>query len=289
MNNIKKHPLVAQLKREILENKVSLIYAPLILSGLMLLLCTSSIIYFIFIQKNDLFELDFTLNQFVMEFMYANCAIILLLYAFVLMNYLLGSLYEDRKTKQILFWRSMPVSETTNVLMKVFVVAVVAPTCLLLINECVTLLVAIVGSVFLLAAGASSLVIFSSPGEANAFIIPFEIYMDNLQGMPFMLPLIGYFLLISAFSKKFPMAIALGAPAMLLLIDYLLGRVGLTIGIGALLEYYAGSLAAIKSAFVLKSVFYFQVDFIFHLFCSLVVGGLLIVASIWLRNNRYEI
>lgn len=39
-------------------------------------------------------------------------------------NYLLSALYEDRKDRSILFWRSMPVSEWQNVLSK-FVVAII--------------------------------------------------------------------------------------------------------------------------------------------------------------------
>jgi ABC-2 type transport system permease protein len=45
----------------------------------------------------------------------------------VSVTYLLASLYNDRKDRSILFWRSMPVSEWEEVLSKLVVVLVVAP------------------------------------------------------------------------------------------------------------------------------------------------------------------
>ena len=59
-----------------------------------------------------------------------NAVHILLLLAlvFVTANYLLGTLYNDRKDRSILFWRSMPVSEWDEVLGKFAVALLVAPT-----------------------------------------------------------------------------------------------------------------------------------------------------------------
>jgi len=45
----------------------------------------------------------------------------------VTVNYLLGSLYDDRRDRSILFWKSMPVSEWEVVLSKLAVALVVAP------------------------------------------------------------------------------------------------------------------------------------------------------------------
>lgn len=85
------------------------------------------------------------------------------------------------------------------------------------------------------------------------------------------------------------MAIAFGVPVLLVLIDFMLGRINLTIGVISLLHIYKDMLVDIKSAFVLKEVFELQSDFIRHLLFSFGIGGLFIAASIWLRNHRYEI
>ncbi len=53
--------------------------------------------------------------------------IFLLVLFLVTANYLLGSLYSDRKDRSILFWKSMPVSEWEEVLSKLAVAILVAP------------------------------------------------------------------------------------------------------------------------------------------------------------------
>jgi len=45
----------------------------------------------------------------------------------ILFFYLLGSLYDDRKDSSILFWKSLPVSDTQTVLSKLITVMIVAP------------------------------------------------------------------------------------------------------------------------------------------------------------------
>ena len=53
--------------------------------------------------------------------------ILLLVLIVVTINYLLSTLFDDRKDRSILFWRSMPVSEWEEVLAKLGVALVVAP------------------------------------------------------------------------------------------------------------------------------------------------------------------
>jgi ABC-2 type transport system permease protein len=48
---------------------------------------------------------------------------------FVAFFYLLDSLYNDRRDRSILFWRSMPVTDTQTVLSKLATVAIAAPLC----------------------------------------------------------------------------------------------------------------------------------------------------------------
>jgi ABC-2 type transport system permease protein len=52
---------------------------------------------------------------------------LILILILVTYNYLLGSLYDDRKDRSILFWRSMPVSEWEEVLSKMAVAMLAAP------------------------------------------------------------------------------------------------------------------------------------------------------------------
>ena len=45
----------------------------------------------------------------------------------VVFFYLLGALYDDRRDRSVLFWKSMPLSDTQTVLSKVVAAAFVAP------------------------------------------------------------------------------------------------------------------------------------------------------------------
>lgn len=288
MKNIIMTKGMAQLKREVLEYRWGLIYIPLIISTIFIIFATGFSYYWLYIRK-EMLDATLTVNSIVLDYMYSNCSLMLLIYFFVLANYLSGCLYDDRKSKQILFWRSMPVSETMNVLMKVVLVMFLAPTFLLLINQLFSFLGVMIASIYFSSLNASSQITFPALGEANVFIVPFQIYRDNLQGMLFIFPFIGYLLLISAWVKRFPMAIAFGVPMILALIDFLLGQLDLTIGVLSLLKLYGSLWMEIRSTFVLKEVFEFDSHLVWPLLISLLIGGVLVSISIWLRNNRYEI
>ena len=57
-------------------------------------------------------------------------SIVFLVFSFLVMFYLVDCLYSERKDKSILFWRSLPVSDTQAVLAKLFVAALVIPAIL---------------------------------------------------------------------------------------------------------------------------------------------------------------
>lgn len=279
---------IAQLKREVLEYRWGLIYIPLIISLIFIIFSAVFSYYWLFVREETL-SATLTVNNIVLDFMYSNCSLMLLIYFFALVNYLSGCLYDDRKNKQILFWRSMPVSETMNVLIKVFLVMFVAPTFWLLINQIFSLLGVMIASICFSSLNGSSQITFPALGEGNVFIVPLQIYRDNLLGMLFISPFIGYLLLVSAWVKRFPMAIAFGVPMLLAFIDFLLGQLDLTIGVLPLLKLYGSLWMEIRSTFVLKEVFEFDSHLVLPLLVSLLIGGVLVSISIWLRNNRYEI
>ncbi|NBO74848.1 MAG: hypothetical protein EBV29_09455, partial [Gammaproteobacteria bacterium] len=62
----------------------------------------------------------------------------------VLFFYLLDALYAERKDRSILFWKSMPVSDTATVLSKAFTALVVVPVWIWLLSLVMGLLVFVV-------------------------------------------------------------------------------------------------------------------------------------------------
>jgi ABC-2 type transport system permease protein len=61
--------------------------------------------------------------------------------------YLLDCLYGDRKDRSVLFWKSLPISDTTTVLSKLLVALIVIPLVYFMAADVTTLLVAFVVSV----------------------------------------------------------------------------------------------------------------------------------------------
>lgn len=279
---------VAQFKREIIENKWSLVYAPLIVSTVLLVSLAVFIYYWLFVIKQPL-EPDFTLKNFSIEIMYSNCALIMTLYFFLSLNYLSNCLYEDRKNKQILFWRSMPVSETFAVVVKILVVMLFLPLMITVINLLMTTLSFLVGTIYLSLLDIGPVIDSASESKANPFTLPFEILKDNMFGMLFVFPFIGYFLLMSTLVKRFPLIIALAVPSMIVYVDFLLDKVGLTIGVMDLCKQYFFFWQDVGTTFVLREPFDFRWDHMGAILIGIVIGIGFTAGSIWLRNNRYEI
>lgn len=278
----------AQFKREIIENKWSLVYTPLIVSAVFLVSLAVFVYYWLFVMKQP-WQSGVTLNDLALDVMYANCGMIMALYFFLSLNYLSNCLYEDRKNKQILFWRSMPVSETFSVLTKLSVVMLFMPLMVMLINFLMATVSFLVGSLYISLLDASATINFSTPDQTNVFSLPFSVLKDNLFGMLFVFPFIGYFLLVSALVKRFPLIIALLVPALILYVDFLLGKLNLTIGVLDLSKQYFFFWQDVGATFILREPFVFQWEYMGPILFGMAIGAALIAGSIWLRNNRYEI
>ncbi|TXI94448.1 MAG: hypothetical protein E6Q34_04645 [Burkholderiaceae bacterium] len=127
--------------------------------------------------------------------------------------YLFGSLSNERKDRSILFWKSMPVSDTLEVLSKL-----VFP---LLISPLLTLVVATLG--YLLAALLVATATLASSQDLFAAVLYneslYRLPLQYLTLLPFYmawsLPCVGWFLLVSAWSKSRVFPWAIGMPMIL--------------------------------------------------------------------------
>ncbi|MES2824075.1 MAG: hypothetical protein V4732_10775 [Pseudomonadota bacterium] len=321
--------IITQFKRELWENKSGFIYTPLIITGLYLLIAIGFFIYFgvtnnvsmaheqtmssqcngdFFCYRNNSDEIDSAAEQkpvslvanilkdptafngMVLQAMYANCALLTVIFSFVLSTYVLRCLFEDRKNREILFWRSMPVSETTNVLVKVAIILLAAPLALLLINELVTFIFVVIGVVIFSLNGASVTYLMASIVNGNALFIPLQIFYENIFGLFMLMPVIGYLLFASAFAKKSPFLTSVLIPIVLIVMDVMLNKVlGINLGIIDVLGLYAGAIAQVKSAYLLQSSLLLDSSILLPFIVSVLIGALLVSGAIWLRNNRYEI
>ena len=152
-------------------------------------------------------------------------SLVFIVFSFLVLFYLVDCMYSERKDKSILFWRSLPVSDTQAVLSKLFVAAVVIP---------VIIWITIIGAQ-VITLGLQSL---SAERSTRIFtLLDLGVYWRNLFLILILtslwtLPLQTWFLFCSAWSKRTPLVAALTIPVIIILLDQIFS-VG--IGLGGLI------------------------------------------------------
>lgn len=139
----------------------------------------------------------------------------------VLFFYCIGSLYDDRRDRSILFWKSMPVSDLETVASKVAFAVLVAPLFMMAAM--------IVGQIVLLL--GTGLVVALHGGSPWKLIWahtqPFPIWgqLIVVQGVQalFMLPLIGWLMLASSFARGKPFLWATLPPVVFAILESFIG------------------------------------------------------------------
>ena len=116
--------------------------------------------------------------------------------------YTLDSLYAERKDRSILFWRSIPVTDAETVTSKLLTALIVIPLITLLMIVVTQLMVLIITSVWVSIRGADAwYLIWSAAPLFDTWIVTLVV----LLAVPlWWAPFIGWFLFVSAFTKRSP-------------------------------------------------------------------------------------
>jgi ABC-2 type transport system permease protein len=134
------------------------------------------------------------------------------LFSFIVFFYCLGALYDERRDRSILFWKSLPISDGLTVLSKVAMAAVVAPL--------ITIAIATVSSLFLLFVFSVALAtkgihvfgaVLSSP---SLYLAPVQLAGLVPVYLLWALPTIGWLLMVSSWARSKAFLWAVGAPLM---------------------------------------------------------------------------
>lgn len=205
---------------------------------------------------------------------------------FLTLYYCSSCLFADRKSRDILFWRSMPVSETFNVTIKLVVAAASVPLLTLLMNTLTSMLLLLVVCTWLgdLGQFATALQSLSMLGSY---------FLGSIGLVPLILPVFAWAMLASAYTKKSPFLAATFIPLILLFADRFLNRfMGINIHVYELVKNYLNTIAEVMQiSFGDASNGY--VSFTFNYSVDVAVYGVIVAVllsvMIWLRNNRYEI
>ncbi|MDQ3288718.1 MAG: hypothetical protein M3Q42_10760 [Pseudomonadota bacterium] len=229
------HQFKLLLKREFWEHKGGFLWAPLIAGGVSLLMTLMAIIVGLVAARRaadagelqidgvnvnglDLGQLTSAMGPEEMAQFARGIDLTLFLsglwpfivLAFVAFFYCIGALYDERKDRSVLFWKSLPLSDTQTVLSKVASVAVVAPV-LAVIAAIATMFgfVLMISIVVLLYGGNPVTLIW---GPAN----PLNAVASMLAWVPvyalWALPTIGWLLFCSVWARSKPFLWALMVP-----------------------------------------------------------------------------
>ena len=136
--------------------------------------------------------------------------------------YTLDSLYAERKDKSILFWRSLPVTDAETVLSKLLTAVVILPVVTVVAIIATHLVNLVVTSIWVMIKGGSAghLIWASVPLLDNwsaALIV-------TLASAIWMSPLIGWFLFVSAFTKRAPLLMAFMPLILIPIIEWIFFR-----------------------------------------------------------------
>lgn len=141
--------------------------------------------------------------------MYSAMALISVVLGFVVFFYCLGSLYDDRRDRSILFWKSLPISNTSTVLSKVISAGVLAPVIAVAVGIVAGMLQLVMVAVVLSFHGINvwQLLMLAHPIRVTANLIGYlPIYLL------WALPALGWLMLCSAWSRNKPFLWAVTLP-----------------------------------------------------------------------------
>lgn len=210
------------LKREYWENKTGLQWVPLIIGGIAVFGVFLGV--FVFSTSNvqingvgshdltSLFKLyDVSVDPRakaigVQMGMYSGIFSFGFVLAIVGFFYCLGALYDDRKDRSILFWKSMPISDTMTVVSKVVTVMLLAPLFFWVILQVTTLAIMMLATIFAWVSDASAWSNIWQP--SNLFVIAFYQLQAFYVATLWAAPIVGYLLLVSSWTKKVPFLVA---------------------------------------------------------------------------------
>lgn len=217
--------MLTLLKREYWEHRGALLLTPVVISGVMLVLTAFAMLtgrfashieldngmttlsslaqYFASLDTVEKHEIvQNTLNGVAVPFHIALF--------FIVVFYALGSLYDERRDRSILFWRSLPVSDSRTVAAKLITALVIAPALTLGVVFATQLLWLVLATFLAWSNDISAWDNLWAPAELWS-TWPRLAWIHVLHALWFA-PVIGWLLLVSSYAKKAPLLLAILVP-----------------------------------------------------------------------------
>jgi ABC-2 type transport system permease protein len=215
--------LMALVKREFWENKGAFRTTPMVIGGIYIALSLMFIITFShfdnefqslkelfrFIAQQDTEKLSKIIYSVTIAVLPSLFTLVLF---FVVFFYLLGSLYDDRKDRSILFWKSLPASDTLTLVSKLLAAMVLAPVIFWVIFVITHIILMLIMSVVILFVGENpwTLVSLGNPFKGWSMVL-----LSYLAQSVWSIPLYGWLMLVSAFAPRIPLLFAILPPVVI--------------------------------------------------------------------------
>ncbi len=214
------------IKREFWEHKGGFFWAPVVVGAIMTTFLGLTLLFAATVGKHNLIQVNgvrvASLSaamsvedkaQFIdiLTHGYMSTGMpLLMVLGFVVFFFCLGSLFDERKDRSVLFWKSLPVSDGETVLSKVAMALVVAPLITLVFVTVVSILslVFVTSTAAIMGFNAIGAVL-SSPA---VYLAPFKLLAILPVYMLWALPTIGWLMMVSAWARTKPFLWAVGIP-----------------------------------------------------------------------------
>jgi ABC-2 type transport system permease protein len=219
------------IRREFWEHKGALLWAPLIGGALIVSLFFISVARHLMgsgISRNFTFNgnnIDslvtmgnLTGDQITtLSFVFSNAfmaisAPFFVVLAFAVVSFCLNCLYEERRDRSILFWKSLPISDHATVLSKLTVATLIAPLVAIAVATVTALLILLMASVAL---AFKSFNVFGTLLSApSLYLTPFQVVGLIPIFVLWGLPTFGWLLMVSSWARSKVMLWAFGLPVL---------------------------------------------------------------------------
>jgi len=201
------------LKREFWENRGGFLWAPLITGAIVsFLTAVMAVIGLVQVKRHgegmqfhiggDMAEHARQIGGIGDTALLIGISLTTLVLAFVVFFYALGCLYDDRRDRSVLFWKSLPASDLQIVLSKAAWALLLAPIVSIVVGMLIGVVLWIIAGASLGAAGV--------PGASAVFTHahPFKVIGNQLTMIPayllWALPAVGWLMLCSAWARSKP-------------------------------------------------------------------------------------
>ncbi len=221
------NPIKALFLKEVWDHRRAIIITPAVITGLFVLFMIAAVVTGTEVEINDINinaqmeegfaeaeEEGYTPSGIVTRILAGSTALLWIGAMFAVTFTALSSLNDERKDGSILFWKSMPVSDTQEVLVKLATVLFVIPLAIFPFALITEFFFAIIITIVGLVNGVDVWEFFIS--NINVPLLIIINIVPPIIMLLWLSPIIAWFMLVSSFSTRPPFLVAFAVPALII-------------------------------------------------------------------------